>query len=113
MKNSAERTVSPPQGGETRIFRLGGALAGTVNGLFGGGGGVPLMMLLTKRAGLDEKTAFATCVAVILPDTVTSIRPRHTETSSVWAKLFEDPASEGKMCSSLPRYGMTLTATIL
>lgn len=67
MKNSAEQTVSPPKGGETRIYRLGGALAGTVNGLFGGGGGVPLMLLLTKKAGLDEKTAFATCVAVILP----------------------------------------------
>ena len=67
MKNSAEQTVSPPKGGETRIYRLGGVLAGTVNGLFGGGGGVPLMLLLTKKAGLEEKTAFATCVAVILP----------------------------------------------
>lgn len=67
MKNSAEHTVSPPKGGETHICRIGGALAGTVNGLFGGGGGVPLMLLLTKRAGLDEKRAFATCVAVILP----------------------------------------------
>ena len=38
-----------------------------VNGLFGGGGGIPLLMLLTKWAKLDEKKAFATCVAVILP----------------------------------------------
>ena len=42
-------------------------LAGTVNGLFGGGGGVPLLLLLTRWAGLEEKTAFATGGAVILP----------------------------------------------
>ena len=43
-----------------------------VNGLFGGGGGIPLLVLLTKWAKLDEKEAFATCVAVILPFCVVS-----------------------------------------
>ena len=38
-----------------------------MNGLFGGGGGIPLLLLLTGWAGLPEKTAFATCVAAILP----------------------------------------------
>ncbi len=38
-----------------------------VNGLFGGGGGIPLQLLLTRWAGVEEKRAFATCVAVILP----------------------------------------------
>lgn len=47
--------------------RAAGAIAGTVNGLFGGGGGIPLVLLLRKWAGLPEKEAFATCVAVILP----------------------------------------------
>ena len=42
-------------------------LAGAVNGLFGGGGGIPLLVLLTGWAKLDEKKAFATCVAVIFP----------------------------------------------
>ncbi len=42
-------------------------LAGTVNGLFGGGGGIPLLVLLTRWAGLEEKAAFANCVAVIFP----------------------------------------------
>ena len=42
-------------------------LAGVVNGLFGGGGGVPLLVLLTRWAGLPEKKAFANCVAVIFP----------------------------------------------
>ena len=42
-------------------------IAGAVNGLFGGGGGVPLLVLLTRWAGLAEKKAFANCVAVIFP----------------------------------------------
>ena len=42
-------------------------IAGAVNGLFGGGGGVPLLMLLTRWAGVAEKKAFANCVAVIFP----------------------------------------------
>ncbi len=48
-------------------YRVCGAIAGTVNGLFGGGGGIPLVLLLRKWAELEEKTAFATCVAVIFP----------------------------------------------
>ena len=68
MKSSSEpRNASPPLGGDAAKYRVAGALAGTVNGLFGGGGGIPLLVLLTKWAKLDEKTAFATCVAVILP----------------------------------------------
>ena len=72
LKSSAERNASPPSGGETYKYRVAGALAGIVNGLFGGGGGIPLLVLLTKWAKLDEKKAFATCVAVILPFCVVS-----------------------------------------
>ena len=72
LKNSAEREASPPSGGETYKYRIAGALAGVVNGLFGGGGGIPLLVLLTKWAKLDEKNAFATCVAVIFPICVVS-----------------------------------------
>ena len=46
---------------------LSGAAAGLVNGLFGGGGGMALVPLLTRWCGLEEKKAFATCVAVIFP----------------------------------------------
>ena len=48
-------------------YRIAGALAGTVNGLFGGGGGVPLVFLLRTWANVPDKTALATCVAVIFP----------------------------------------------
>lgn len=51
----------------TMQYRTAGILAGAVNGLFGGGGGIPLLMLLTRWSKLEEKKAFATCVAVVFP----------------------------------------------
>lgn len=53
-------------------YLVSGALAGAVNGLFGGGGGIPLAVLLRKWAGLPDKTALATCVAAVLPLCVVS-----------------------------------------
>lgn len=44
-----------------------GAAAGLVNGLFGGGGGMVLLPLLSSGGKMPRRTAFATCVAVILP----------------------------------------------
>lgn len=44
-----------------------GAAAGITNGLFGGGGGMLLVPLLTLWVGLEQAQAFATSVAVILP----------------------------------------------
>ena len=48
-------------------YALAGALAGLANGFFGGGGGSVLVPLLTRMCGLDQRRAFATSVAVILP----------------------------------------------
>lgn len=48
-------------------LRLTGTLGGLVNGLFGGGGGMVVVPLLTRWCGVEEKKAFATCVAVIFP----------------------------------------------
>ena len=39
---------------------LAGSLAGLANGFFGGGGGMVLVPMLTKRCGLDQRRAFAT-----------------------------------------------------
>ncbi len=47
-------------------LRGAAALAGLANGVFGGGGGMVLLPGL-RRCGVEEKTAFATCVAIILP----------------------------------------------
>lgn len=54
-------------------YILAGAAAGAVNGLFGGGGGIPLALLLTRWANVREKVAFACCVAVILPVCLVSV----------------------------------------
>lgn len=51
---------------------ISGAAAGLTNGLFGTGGGLILVPLLTGWAGLDEKNAFATSVTVIVPICVVS-----------------------------------------
>lgn len=46
---------------------IAGGLAGLANGFFGGGGGMVLVPLLTRRCGLEQRRAFATSVAIILP----------------------------------------------
>lgn len=57
---------------DTVKYALSGALAGIANGLFGAGGGLFLVPLLTGWCKMDEKKAFATSVAIILPMSVAS-----------------------------------------
>ena len=52
---------------EKRKYLIAGALAGAANGFFGGGGGSVFVPLLTGYCKLDQRRAFATSVAVILP----------------------------------------------
>ena len=46
---------------------LAALLAGTVTGLFGGGGGMVLVPLLTALSDLEEKEIFSASLAIILP----------------------------------------------
>ena len=48
-------------------FAVTGGLAGLANGFFGAGGGLFLVPLFIGWLKLDERKAFATSVAVILP----------------------------------------------
>ncbi len=50
-----------------------GALAGLTNGLFGAGGGLFLVPLLSRWCGLSERAAFATSVAIIFPLSIISV----------------------------------------
>lgn len=54
-------------------YLLAGGAAGLANGFFGGGGGSVLVPLLTRYCGLDQRRAFATSVAVILPMCLLSV----------------------------------------
>jgi uncharacterized membrane protein YfcA len=51
---------------------LSGAAAGLINGLFGGGGGMPLVLLFGGWCHLEQKKSLATCVAVIFPICIVS-----------------------------------------
>lgn len=46
---------------------LSGAAAGVANGLFGAGGGMVLLPLLSRLTELDGHECFASCVCIILP----------------------------------------------
>lgn len=48
-------------------YLVAGGLAGVANGFFGGGGGSVLVPVLTRYCKLEQRQAFATSVAVILP----------------------------------------------
>ena len=48
-------------------FAVTGALAGAANGFFGAGGGLFLVPLLVSLCGMEQRKAFATSVAVVLP----------------------------------------------
>ena len=54
-------------------LRLTGMAGGAVNGCFGGGGGMVLVPLLTRWCGVEQRRAFANCVALVLPLCVLSV----------------------------------------
>lgn len=54
-------------------YVLAGGAAGLANGFFGGGGGSVLVPILTRSCGMEQRRAFATAVAVILPLCVLSV----------------------------------------
>ena len=52
---------------------VAGFAAGAVNGMFGGGGGMVLIPLLTLLASIDDRDLFSSSVAVILPICLVSL----------------------------------------
>lgn len=54
-------------------YMITGLLAGAANGFFGAGGGLFLVPLLTRWLGLEQRRAFATSVAVVLPLSVAAL----------------------------------------
>lgn len=54
------------------LLFLYGGVVGIINGFFGGGGGTIGVPILEKSLGVDNKTAHATCIALILPLSIIS-----------------------------------------
>lgn len=52
---------------------ISGAVAGTVNGLFGAGGGMVLVPLLRKSTDLSDSEQFPASIAIIAPICVVSL----------------------------------------
>lgn len=65
-------------------YAIIGAVAGIANGLFGAGGGLFLVPLLIGWIGMEEKKAFATSVAIILPLSIASYVMFCLKGGNVW-----------------------------
>lgn len=52
---------------------LAGAIAGAVNGLFGAGGGMVLVPLLTALTALEDSAIFPASISIILPICLVSL----------------------------------------
>lgn len=68
----------------TLKYIISGSLAGILNGLFGAGGGLVLVPLLSGWLKLEEKHAFATSVAIILPLSLVSYTIFCIQGGNVW-----------------------------
>lgn len=73
---------------KTRIFgtALAGGAAGIINGLFGAGGGMILVPLLTKLTDLEEAEIFPSSIAIILPICLVSLSVTAMNTSLPWTE---------------------------
>ena len=64
---------------------VAGSLAGLLNGMFGAGGGLILVPIYISWMHMEEKQAFATSVAVILPLSIISYILFCLQRGNVWA----------------------------
>ena len=67
---------------------LAGAMAGIVNGLFGAGGGMVLVPLLSLLADLNENEIFPASISIILPICVVSLTCYATSDPLPWSSAF-------------------------
>ena len=74
MKWRVLRTLTRGDGVKGRSkYMITGLLAGAANGFFGAGGGLFLVPLFTRWLHLEQRRAFATSVAVVLPLSVAAL----------------------------------------
>ena len=67
---------------------LAGFCAGAVNGLFGAGGGMVLVPLLTLFTALEDSAIFSASIAIILPVCLVSLGFTALYDKIAWAQAF-------------------------
>lgn len=67
---------------------LAGAIAGAVSGLFGAGGGMVLVPLLSRLTDLEEDSLFSASVTIILPICLVSLGIIGMRQGLAWAEAF-------------------------
>lgn len=74
IRHFDEKNVQTDSDGVSFVrLALLGSAAGAANGLFGAGGGLILVPLLTRWIRLPEKAAFATSLAIMTPLSLASL----------------------------------------
>lgn len=66
---------------------IAGTLAGAVNGLFGAGGGMVLVPLLTSIARFPEEEVFPSSISIILPICLVSLSVNLRSNSIEWSTV--------------------------
>lgn len=65
---------------------LAGLAAGAVNGLFGAGGGMVLVPLLSLSGNLEEDSIFSSSIAIILPICLVSLAATAITGTVAWSE---------------------------
>ena len=78
---------------------VAGMLAGAVNGLFGAGGGMVLVPLLTWLTSIDDDAIFPTSVCIILPVCFISLGLTIDPTKQLWQSVL--PYLLGSVCGGI------------
>ena len=73
---------------KNRAASVCGSAAGAINGLFGAGGGMVLVPLLTSVAKLDDEEVFPCSVCIILPICIVSVLLTAPEDTLRWSQLW-------------------------
>jgi uncharacterized membrane protein YfcA len=67
---------------------LAGSAAGAINGLFGAGGGMILVPLLTTRTDIPEDEIFPSSISIILPICLVSLVISAADKGLPWTQAF-------------------------
>lgn len=67
-------------------YLIAGGCAGLVNGLFGAGGGMILIPLLTRLTDLEESKLFSSSIAIIAPICIVSLAILSQTAPLPWAE---------------------------